>query len=332
MRKLQERLYEKLSEYSPRRVVLASTVVASLLSIPTVYLLFALFGESYTLFVFCITLAMPVLIAPVIVFLILRIVKHLNYYKKYLELEIEKSKQKDMVLFEQARFAVMGEMLANISHQWKQPLNTVGLAIVSLRTSQNEEGRERYYDIMEDNINYLATTIDDFSSFFDQRTHLEIRSIEDILKEIRSIVGVYMDNKNIDLDVKIENALGEVKLASSIAQVLLNLINNAKDAFEREQNKKEIHLAFETLQNGLRILCCDNGKGIPPEIQTKIYDPYFTTKSKKRGSGIGLYMSRQIIQKLFDGTIELQKNPRYATCFAVEIPFSQNCVLQKKGR
>lgn len=332
MKKMQDLFYAKLSEYSPARVVLACTVIALVLSVPTVYLLFVLFGEPYSLFVFCLTFTMPVFIAPVIVFLILRIVKHLNYYKKYLELEIEKSKQKDMVLFEQARFAVMGEMLANISHQWKQPLNTVGLAIVSLRTSQNEEGRERYYDIMEDNINYLATTIDDFSSFFDQRTHLEIRSIEDILKEIRSIVGVYMDNKKIDLDVKIENALGEVKLASSIAQVLLNLINNAKDAFDREQNKKEIHLAFETLQNGLRILCCDNGKGIPPEIQTKIYDPYFTTKSKKRGSGIGLYMSRQIIQKLFDGTIELQKNPRYSTCFAIDIPFSPNCVLQKKER
>ncbi|MDY0116430.1 MAG: HAMP domain-containing sensor histidine kinase [Sulfurimonadaceae bacterium] len=330
--KIQEKIVAKILTYSPTTVVVMSMVIATFLSVPSVYLLSIIFDQSYTTFLFTLTIAMPLLITPVVVIVLLKMVKHLNYYKKYLEFEIEKSKEKDIVLFEQARFSIMGEMLANISHQWKQPLNTIGLAIVSLRTSSlSEDEYERYYDIMEDNISHLATTINDFSSFFDQKTHLEIRTIDSIIKEIHSILGIYLKNKNITLSVEEDNQLGTVQFASSISQVLLNLINNAKDAFENNQQNKSILLAFTTLSDGVIITCCDTGKGIDSEIQKKIYDPYFSTKTNKRGSGIGLYMSKQIIQKLFNGTLEIEKNSNYSTCFTIRLPFSHNCILQTKG-
>lgn len=332
--KIQEKIIAKIIATSPAAVVAISTIFALFLSVPSVYLLSVLFHEPYTFFVFAVTVVMPLCIAPVIVTILLKLIRHLNYYKKYLELEIEKSKEKDVMLFEQARFSIMGEMLANISHQWKQPLNTVGLVIVSLRTTSqlDENELERYYDIMEDNISYLATTIDDFSSFFDQKTHLEIRTIEHIMKEIDSVLSIYLTNKNIAFSVEIKNDLGTVRFASSISQVLLNLINNAKDAFEYNQQNKSIFLTFETLQDGAKITCCDTGQGITAEIKKKIYDPYFSTKSKKRGSGIGLYMSKQIVQKLFNGTIEIEKSTKFSTCFSVTLPFSSNCVLEDKGK
>lgn len=330
--KLQEKIVTKVLSYSPTSVVMMTMFIAILISVPSVYFLFSIFDEDYTLLMFMATVLMPIIIAPLITILLLKLFRHMNYYKKYLELEIEKSKQKDILLFEQARFSIVGEMLANISHQWKQPLNTIGLAIVSLRTSDlSEDEYERYYDIMEDNIGYLATTIDDFSSFFDQKTHLEIRTIPSIMKEINSILEVYLNNKNIKLLVEIDNQLGDVSFASSISQVLLNLINNAKDAFEHNQKKKIINITFTTLQDGVKIRCCDTGKGISPEILKKIYDPYFSTKTKKRGSGIGLYMSKQIVQKLFEGTLEIERNSSFSTCFCIALPFSHNCILQTKG-
>lgn len=333
LNKIQEKAVLWIFSYSPKAIVWMSVFLATFLSIPSVYMMSKIFNQDYTAFIVGISIAMPLLITPPIIIVLLKLVKHLNYYKKYLELEIEQSKQKDMVLFEQARFSIMGEMLANISHQWKQPLNTIGLAIVSMRTSQlDEDAYDRYYDIMEDNISYLATTIDDFSSFFDQKSHLEIRTIENIIKEIHSIMDVYLNNKSIKFIVEIENQLGTVHFASSISQVLLNLINNAKDAFENHQQNKSIVLTFTTLKDGVKITCGDTGKGIAPEIQKKIYDPYFSTKTKKRGSGIGLYMSKQIIQKLFEGTLEIEQNSKYSTCFSIVLPFSHSCILQNKGK
>lgn len=330
--KMQEKIVTRIVSYSPTSLVLVTVFVAVILSVPLAYIFFLIFDGEYTRFIFITTIVVPLFITPPITIVLIKLIRHLNYYKKYLELEIEKSKQKDILLFEQARFSIIGEMLANISHQWKQPLNTVGLAIVSLRTSNlKEEEYERYYDIMEDNISYLATTIDDFSSFFDQKTHLEIRTIQSIIKEINSILDIYLKNKNITFEIEIENQLGDVHFASSISQVLLNLINNAKDAFEHNQSKKLILLTFITLKDGVKIRCCDTGKGISPEVQKKIYDPYFSTKTKKRGSGIGLYMSKQIIRTLFEGTLEIERNSNFSTCFCIILPFSHNCILQNKG-
>jgi signal transduction histidine kinase len=329
-------LVSRLSQYSPGHLTLIVTFVVVVLSVLNVYLVTWLFNEKYTFFIFSLSTILPLMITPLIVSVLLRSAKYLKYYKEHLNQEIESCREKDLILFEQARFALMGEMLANISHQWKQPLNTINLAIITSKTSTEiTPTMERYFDIMEDNVNYLANTIDDFMSFFDKKVYSEIRPLEDIIREVQSIMGVHIKNNKILCNIQRDYTLGEIKIASSISQVILNLINNSKDAFAKGVQDKKIDLKFVINANSVEIICCDNGEGVAPEIKERIFDPYFTTKSKTQGTGIGLYMSRQIVQKVFGGEIEVNPKNRHnpqemTTCFYIKLPYSANCIKKEE--
>ena len=339
-----DKVIKILSVYSPAKIILIVTLSVLLGSLPMVYIFTLLFGEPYTSFVFIVSAALPLILTPPTISVLLKISKNLKYFKELLDEEIEKNKRNDIILFEQARFALMGEMMANISHQWKQPLNTIGLAVVSLRTSNKTEVEmDKHFDIVEDNVKHLATTVDDFMSFFDKRTSSEIKELNSIVKEIKSIVGTHMSNKKIELEIVVDNNYGSVEVASSISQVILNLLNNAKDAFKGDGKRKEVTLQFTTNEYGLEIECCDNGGGINESIKDKIFDPYFTTKMKNQGAGIGLYMSKEIVQKIFNGKINLSSR-QYSrsalyptdnsgkTCFYIAIPYSENCLLKEGSK
>jgi len=336
-----DKLVNKLSESSSITIVLAITATILLISIPLVYIASLLAGIEYSLFLFIISVFSPIFLTPPVVVVLLKLSTNLKHVKQSLHNELQKNKKRDVILFEQARFALMGEMMANISHQWKQPLNTINLAVLASKTSNySEESLERYFDIIEDNVNHLASTIDDFMSFFDKKTHSEIKTLDAIVKEIKSIIFTHISNKKIELDVTVDNSYGDIEIASSISQVVLNLLNNAKDAFDEGDHFKKIKLQFISNEYGLEIECCDNGKGIANEIASKVFDPYFTTKTKSQGTGIGLYMSREIIQKMFDGKINLSQriysrssmeplDNSGKTCFFIAIPYSKNCILKK---
>jgi len=183
----------------------------------------------------------------------------------------------------------------------------------------DEEDREKKFDIIEDNVNYLASTIDDFMSYFDKKTHSEVRYLENIITEIKSIANASVKNSGVELSIVMNVDSKKLKIASSISQILLNLINNAKDALKNTKEPKKITLTFSMHSNSLIISCCDNGSGIDPAIKEQIFNPYFTTKSKSQGTGIGLYMSRQIIQKSFNGTIKVE-NVDDGARFSIEVP------------
>ena len=239
-----------------------------------------------------------------------------------------KEDNEDM-LIRQSRFILMGEMMANISHQWKQPLNTINLAVLSARTSDySQESLERYFEIIESNVNHLAATIDDFTLFMDKKTCIEPRDLNAIIKEVNSIIGIHMQKQGIDLNIELKDGSEKIMIASSISQVLLNLLNNSKDAFLNENIQKNINIEFKIYKDYLRINCCDNGKGIKKELLNKIFDPYFTTKETGKGTGIGLYMSEQIIKKIFHGKIEVSSEPG-KTCFYLSIPYSKNCIMKE---
>ncbi|MDY0233593.1 MAG: HAMP domain-containing sensor histidine kinase [Sulfurimonas sp.] len=311
----------KFYKLSAFMIVLFTTIFVLLGSVPLVYLVTKFYGVEYGDLHIILSIALPMLLTPPVIATFIKLSKHLKNFQDELEKEVENSKKKDLMLFEQARFVLMGEMLANISHQWKQPLNTIGLSVANARLSKREN-LENNFDIIEKNVNYLASTIDDFMSFFDKKTYKQIRDIEDILKEVKSIVDVQIISKNITLEI--EGAKSKVWLASSISQVLINLLNNAKDALDENIKDKKISLKFTTKEDGLEIVCCDNGRGINPEIRDKIFDPYFTTKHKTQGTGIGLYMSKQIVQKVFDGDICFEDK-----FFYINLPYSDKCLLKK---
>ena len=151
----------------------------------------------------------------------------------------------DDILIKQSRFILMGEMMANISHQWKQPLNTINLVVLSARTSDpSKEELEKYFDIIEKNVNFLASTITDFTSFLEENTCVNPKNIIDIIKEIKNIIDIQMIKNNIKLDIEIDANCKRYLLSSSISQVILNLLNNAKDAFVNNTKEKKIELKF----------------------------------------------------------------------------------------
>jgi len=334
---------ETLLKYNANIIILALTLVIVLSSIAIVYLVALLFNIEYTNFLLALSIVVPAMQAPLTISIILKSSKHLKGFRDELEREMAKNRVKDVMLFEQARFVLMGEMMANISHQWKQPLNTIGLSVVAAKTTQKfDEQTNRYFDIIEDNVGYLAATIDDFMSFFDKKTYSELRDIELIVKEIKSIVSTHIENKKINLEILVDSSHGNIEVASSISQVVLNLINNAKDAFDAESKDRKIKVVFRSSDYGLEIECYDNGKGISEKIKEKIFDPYFTTKEKSQGTGIGLHMSKEIVQKFFNGHISLSsrkvsRSTLYPTdfsdktCFYIALPRSNKCIIKENS-
>jgi len=322
-----DKIISKLSLYSEGLIITYITFFVLLSSVPLVFVTSYLFNITYSFFLFFISVVLPLILTPITISLLLRLTKHLKHFKDELKHEVSKNQEKDILLFEQARFVLMGEMIANISHQWKQPLNTIGLSVVYAKTSDyNVKTIDNSFNIIEENIDYLASTIDDFMSFFDKRTSLELKSLHTIAKEIRSISSATISSKYIKLHIKIDDKNTNVLIASSISQVLLNLINNAKDAFDSEKTDKKIVIKFSIQKDALKISCCDNAGGIDTHIIEKIFDPYFTTKAKSQGTGIGLYMSKQIVQKLFNGDIKVDSKIE-KTCFDITIPKSEKCKI-----
>ena len=130
------RFIDTIASYNHGKVILISTLIAIFLSIPLVYFFVFLFGTEYSVVYFSLSVILPLLITPGMITLVLRLATKFLFIRKHLEEELQK---KDKILFEQARFILMGEMMANISHQWKQPLNTMSLAVVAARTSNSSK-------------------------------------------------------------------------------------------------------------------------------------------------------------------------------------------------
>jgi len=328
---LLNKLVAYITELSTFKLIFLITSGVLFFSVIFVFTFVKIFDQEYTSFLFALSVILPLILNPLVVILIIKLTKHLRYYKKHLEEEIQKNKEKDLILYEQARFVVMGEMMANISHQWKQPLNNISLVVLSTKFSEEKslEEIEKAFDIIESNVSYLAQTVNDFLSFFDKRSHQELRFLDEIITEIQSIVSVQLEAKKIRLCFEKAESVENVLIASSIVQVLLNLINNAKDALLlQKQEKGTILLSFAIQGKELFIECCDSGTGVAQKLQEKIFEPYFTTKPKNRGTGLGLYMSKQIVLTLFGGRLYVDK--KRPSCFIITVPFGKNCILENK--
>jgi len=313
------------------QIVLFMTLTVVPISVIFVYLFVQVFSEEYSRFLLLLSILLPLILTPGVTLLVIWFTKHLRYYKAHLAKEIQKNKEKDLILYEQARFVVMGEMMANISHQWKQPLNTINLVILSNKfsTDLSEKKIQEAFEIIESNVNYLAQTVNDFLSFFDKKSYQEMRKIDEVCTEVRSISAAQLSLSEVDLLLHIDKKVKDIVLVSSITQVLLNLISNARDALVAQKKlERKIELFFEKQEEHLEIRCCDSGDGVAKEIQKKIFDPYFTTKPKSRGTGLGLYMSKQIIYTIFGGRLYVDERQR--SCFIIEIPFGKNCTLERK--
>ena len=223
--------------------------------------------------------------------------------------ESAKNREKDHLLIQQSRLAAMGEMIGNIAHQWRQPLNTLGLALANLEDAFNYNELTGEYlgkQVAEGKqlIQKMSSTIDDFRNFFRPHKEAEPFSAAQAINVAVSLVSASFRNNNISIALELGEDAFIQGFANEFSQVLLNLFANAKDAILQQHiadGKVSVRLARDG--QWVDVTVADNGGGIPAGVMEKIFEPYFSTK--ERGTGIGLYMSKMIIENSMRGQINV---------------------------
>jgi len=232
--------------------------------------------------------------------------------------EVEKNREKDRQMIQQSKMASMGEMIGAIAHQWRQPLNTISMSIQNLKYDYKEDKLkdEKYIkEFIEDNnrtILFMSKTIDDFRNFF----KLDKDKKEfDIFQATQNVIDMILgDIKSNNININLSgNSFELMGVESEYQQVIINIINNAKDALiENEIQNPKIDIRIS--KNKITIE--DNAGGIPKDIIGRVFEPYFTTKEHGKGTGIGLYMSKMIIDGNMGGVLSVN-NIRDSAIFTI---------------
>ena len=251
-----------------------------------------------------------------------------------IQVELQKNREKDKQMIQQSRFAALGEMIGNIAHQWRQPLSAISSTASSIEMqmeigiADEKDIKKSYVDIKR-YVEFLTQTIEDFRGFFKEDKELVPFDIKNIIQQSYSIVHATYKDNNIDLDIQFPNhELISRGMPNELSQVFLNILNYARDVIkEREPKEKIVAVFSEETETDNIIYIQDNAGGIPPEIMDKVFDPYFTTKHQSQGTGIGLYMSKDIIETNMQGTISVENmkqtinNKTYkGACFKILLP------------
>ncbi len=239
--------------------------------------------------------------------------------------EVEKNRTKDRMLYQQSRLAAMGEMISNIAHQWRQPLSELGITIYKMKklfTSGGDEKDFLYsYDHSREVIKKMSNTIEDFRNFFNPNKVKDYFLIQDAISETINIMEGTIQKYDIHITVHCEEEIKIEGFLSEFTQVLINLINNSKDAFIKNEIKNrciDIEI-FRDEKGNVVLNFSDNACGIDEEIIDKIFDPYFSTKHSSVGTGLGLYMSKMIIKNSLNGDISAC-NLKDGVTFSIIIP------------
>lgn len=221
--------------------------------------------------------------------------------------DITARREHEQLLIHQSRLAAMGEMMGNISHQWRQPLNALGLVLANIKDAYayNELDKE-YLDKSVENgeklILKMSCTIDDFRNFFKPNKAKQQFGLCQAVADTLNLVSASFKTNNIDIHFKCDEENSVNGFPNEFSQVLLNVLSNARDAVvEREMSSGKIEISMAHDEKNAWVVVRDNAGGIPVDVFPKIFEPYFTTKEK--GSGIGLYMSNMIMEHM-DGKIE----------------------------
>lgn len=219
--------------------------------------------------------------------------------------------QKEQMLYQQSKLASMGEMIGNIAHQWRQPLNVIStiassqIMQIELGITKKEETKKNLEKLM-DTVHYLSTIIDKFRYFFNPNKELEFFYLDNLVNDNLEIFESSYKSSDINLVINLEHIeLSGYKF--ELMQVIINIINNSKDALLEKYNIDESKYIFmrSFIEDNHAVLCIyDNAGGIKESLKEKIYEPYFTTKHQSQGTGLGLYMSSEIIKKHYNGKLQ----------------------------
>jgi signal transduction histidine kinase len=237
---------------------------------------------------------------------------------------VEDLRKQDKIMMRQSRQAALGEMVGNVAHQWRQPLNVVGLHVQDLGLSYEHGNLSKEYldtsvkKIMK-LVQHMSQTVDDFRNFFAPcNEKVDIDWGKTVAKTIALVEGSLFDQ-----GIRIQTGVQEVPnlrgYPNELSQVLLNILNNAKDAFSgRTGDGRSISVKLFAEDTKTVVTITDNAGGIPEEIIGRIFEPYFTTKEQGKGTGIGLYMSKNIVEKAMNGSLTV-RNTGLGAEFKIEV-------------
>ncbi len=250
-----------------------------------------------------------------------------EHLSKIVEEETAKRIEKDKLLIQQSKLATMGEMIGAIGHQWRQPLNSLGILVQdTIFAYKYGELDEKYLEQFKDNamqmIRNMSGTIDDFKNFFSPNKREEQFFIEDAVAQTLKILEAQFKNNDIEIVFDSESIRKHSYICykNELNQVILNILANAKDVLlERKPTVRFIKIDVENSDNGVEISIEDSAGGIAEDIIGKVFDSYFTTKGDEKGTGIGLYMSKNIIEEHLGGKIWVENTPNGAR-FKIWLP------------
>ncbi|MBF0588990.1 MAG: CHASE domain-containing protein [Magnetococcales bacterium] len=239
---------------------------------------------------------------------------------------VEKNRQMDVMLVQQSRLAAMGEMIGNIAHQWRQPINSLNLILANIQSAYDYD--ELTGEILDEKVETgqqiilnMSSTIDDFRNFFKPDKKKRSFDMEKMIQDACSLVQASLSAHQICVElVGPKHPITTWGFPNEYSQVALLILTNAKDAIvENKLPSGRIHIKIEARKEQAIAEFSDNGGGIPNDIMERIFDPYFTTKGAKKGTGIGLYMAKIIIEDHMKGTIRAV-NRDHGASFQVSIP------------
>jgi len=282
-------------------------------------------------FIFLISI---IILVPLFFYISLIIENKFKKYKDSIQEYIDENQKQYELLAQKSKLSAMGEMLANIAHQWKQPLSLITTATSGIKLNKELEIKddEFLYKAVDDiqiSANHLAETINDFTDFFKPDKKKNQFLMKDVIAKTLKLLSSQFQTKSIKIIKQIQD-ISIINYERELLQVLLNIINNSKDAIL--ENKIENGLIFIEVyrdENNVIIEIKDNAKGIDRNIKERIFEPYFTTKHESKGTGIGLYMSQEIVTKHMNGAIEVEniqyeynKEIQKGAIFKITLPIS----------
>lgn len=242
--------------------------------------------------------------------------------QKMLENEL---KNKEKMMIAQSRQAAMSEMIEMIAHQWRQPLATIGMSVNTILLDlelENVDMKELNLSMeaINNKLQYLSKTIDDFRSYFKTDKKKESISTVEILEKSLRLVKKHFENNNIEIYENIKTRTTFYTYSNDLIQVLINILTNAKEMLIKNKIKNPwVSIEIKEENKSIIFNISDNAGGIKKELLPRIFEPYFTTTQKSAGAGLGLYVSKTIVEKHLKGFLTV-KNYKDGACFSIVIP------------